>query len=124
MALTDPDRKLLWGKAENRCAICGVALSRPPDAGDAEALIGEEAQIIGPRSSAARYEPLEPAISEGYGNRILLCPNHHTEVDRQTSEWTAERLLRPRLTTRCLWRPNRRSLGPHRGAGDVGPQSA
>lgn len=94
MAMTDADRKLLWGKAANRCAICRTRLSRESEAGDDEALIGQEAHIIGSRPGATRYKPLEPAVREGYGNRILLCPNHHVEVDRQVLRWPAEELLR------------------------------
>jgi hypothetical protein len=92
MAMSDPDRKLLWGKAANRCAICRAGLSRESEAGDDEALIGEEAHIIGSKPGAARYEPLDPAVRDGYGNRILLCRNDHREVDQHVLRWPVEEL--------------------------------
>jgi hypothetical protein len=94
MAMSDPDRKRLWGKAANRCAICRTELSRESEAGDDEALIGEEAHIIGSKPGAARYEPLEPTVRDGYANRILLCRNDHREVDQLVLRWPVEELRR------------------------------
>jgi hypothetical protein len=92
MQLTDRDRKRLWGKAGNRCAICGDLLTRPAVGDDREAVIGEEAHIIGAQPGAARYEPMDLDARDAYENQILLCPTHHTEVDAQPRAWPASRL--------------------------------
>jgi hypothetical protein len=93
MSMPVSDRKRLWGKAANRCALCNQPLTRPETPHDAEAVIGEEAHIVGRQPSAPRYRPLDAVTSDGYANRILLCPNHHTEIDTQPGTWSEERLL-------------------------------
>ena len=87
------DRKLLWGKSANRCAICRAPLSRTATADDPEIVVGEEAHIVGERLGAARYRPLPAAERDGYGNRILLCPTDHTTIDKQPGKWTEGLLL-------------------------------
>lgn len=92
MAITARDRRRLWGKAGNRCAVCRCLLTRPGQSGAQETVIGEEAHIIGDRPGSARYRAQPPEERAAYENRILLCPNHHTEVDAQPEHWTVERL--------------------------------
>jgi hypothetical protein len=92
MELPRADRKLLWGKAANRCAICRRILSRPGGEGDPEIVVGEEAHIVGEKPGAARYRPLPATERDGYANRVLLCPTDHTEVDKQPRRWPEERL--------------------------------
>jgi hypothetical protein len=92
MTISTLDRKRLWGKAANRCVVCREPLTRPEDAGSPEVVIGEEAHIVGEKPGAARHETLEPNVRDGYANRILLCPTHHTLVDKQEDAWPVERL--------------------------------
>jgi hypothetical protein len=94
MAMSDHDRKLLWGKAARRCAICNELLTKPETARDREAVIGDEAHIVGERPSSARYRVVDRVWCASYENRILLCPNHHRLVDAQPEDWPEERLLR------------------------------
>jgi hypothetical protein len=91
--ISDHDRKLLWGKAANRCAICQTPLSRPGTSRDPEAVIGDEAHIVGERSGSARHREISAELRDGYENRILLCPNDHRLIDCQPAEWTEARLL-------------------------------
>jgi len=93
MPISDPDRKLLWGKAANRCAICQTPLSRPGTSHDPEAVIGVEAHIVGARPGSARHREVDADWRDGYKNRILLCPNHHVQIDRQPHEWSEARLV-------------------------------
>ena len=93
MELSRTHRKLLWGKAANRCAICRSLLSRPNSGSDPEVVVGEEAHIVGERPGSARYRELAAADRDSYWNRILLCPTDHTTVDKQPGLWS-ERLLR------------------------------
>jgi hypothetical protein len=92
MPLTDRDRKRLWGKSGNRCAICRRRLTEPAQSGAREAVVGEEAHIVGERAGAARYQPLPEGERDAYENRILLCPTHHTIIDEQPEYWTVEKL--------------------------------
>lgn len=91
------DRKRLWGKAANRCALCNTPLTRPETTHDAETVIGEEAHIVGRRPGAARYRPLSESQRDAYPNRILLCPTHHAVIDGQPGVWNEERLLERKL---------------------------
>ena len=93
MAISDKDRKLLWGRSHNRCAYCQQPLSVEARPQDRAAIVGDEAHIIsgapnGPRSG----EPLSCGI-DAYENLILLCRTHHKMVDDQPNEFTALRLL-------------------------------
>ena len=83
------DIKLLWGRSGNRCAICKIELS--PD-GSAET-IGEIAHIVshtkeGPRGNDA----LSLAKRDDYSNLMLLCPNHHSEIDKLADSWPSLKL--------------------------------
>jgi len=83
------DIKILWGRSANRCAICKIELT--PD-GEIET-IGEIAHIIsrspqGPRGDDA----LLSTERDDYSNLILLCPNHHSEIDKFPDSWPTEKL--------------------------------
>jgi hypothetical protein len=93
VAISDRTRKLLWGKAASRCAICRTPLVAEPLADDdRESIVGEEAHIIsgaseGPRAGA----PLTGEVDD-YSNLLLLCRVHHRQVDDQPSHFTPDRL--------------------------------
>lgn len=83
------DIKLLWGRSGNRCAICKIELS--PD-GSVET-IGEIAHIVsrtreGPRGNDA----LLLSKRDDYSNLMLLCPNHHSEIDKLPDSWPSSKL--------------------------------
>lgn len=89
-SINQTDLKLLWHRSGGRCAICRKELSLTESGG----VIGEMAHIRayqngGPRGSDA----LSDKDRNSYGNLILLCPNHHTEIDKDASNWTITRLL-------------------------------
>jgi len=90
MTISTLDRKRLWGKAANRCALCREPLTRPEDAKSPEVVVGQEAHIVGEKPGAARYAPLEPSVRDAYTNMILLCPTDHTIVDKQQGTWSLE----------------------------------
>ena len=80
MAISDPDTKMLWGRAAGIC-------SNPTCKADLTALVeqynynvGEMAHIIaksakGPRGDSA-------GGSDSYDNLILLCPTCHRHIDK------------------------------------------
>ncbi len=87
------DTKLLWGRAANRCSICRCELSGEASSVQLAYPIGEQAHIVaaeadGPRGSS----PLAPEDRESYHNMILLCPTHHSEIDKNVSDWPIQRL--------------------------------
>lgn len=81
MTIPVKDIKILWGKAGGRCSKprCGIDCIQFTD-GNGATLIGEMAHIIankpdGPRGVAGGGD-------DTYNNLILLCPTHHTEIDK------------------------------------------
>jgi hypothetical protein len=92
MAINEKDIKILWGRAAGRCSHpkCLVELTSSLD--NENYNIGEMAHIIGRRPTGPR------GISCGgentYDNLILLCPTHHTLVDKAPETYTIEILQR------------------------------
>jgi hypothetical protein len=93
VAISDRTRKLLWGRAGDRCAICRKPLSRDPEHGaDRVAVIGEECHIVGRSPDGPRGGGDSGGDLDGYENLVLLCAIDHAVVDRQQESWTATRL--------------------------------
>jgi len=89
------DLELLWGRAALRCAFpeCRRELAAPETEHDPTALLGEIAHIVSRSDAGPRADPGTPLEDRNrYDNLILLCPTHHTLVDRQDSTYTAETL--------------------------------
>ena len=111
MAITHKTRKILWARSGNRCAICRRELVTESNGIDDEAIIGEECHIVAREVNGPRGNSLLP-ISERDkpANLILLCRNHHKEIDDQVNTFTEEVLrtikaeheawVREKLTTR------------------------
>lgn len=93
MSIGVVERKLLWGRANNLCAFPGctqeltINLDDPESRilGDAGVVIGEEAHIRSGRADGPRYNAnfLSEQI-DTYKNLILLCPTHHTMIDKDS----------------------------------------
>jgi hypothetical protein len=85
-------QKLLWGKSASRCAICKEILHKPDKEGK-DYPIGEMAHIEGEKPDSARYNAnMTDEERNNYQNRILLCPTHHTIIDKDENEYTVEKL--------------------------------
>ena len=133
MAVSTKDIKKLWGLAAGRCSRpdCGEpcirfltgdptvigemahVIARRPD-GD-PTVIGEMAHVIARRPDGPRGNAT--AGGDTYENLILLCPTHHTEIDKAPDgtfsaeilfAWKQEHEMRvfealgtPSFTTRC-----------------------
>ncbi len=91
MSINVKARKLLWARAHNECAYptCSQELTinfEGPEStllSEAGAVIGEEAHIRSGRGGGPRHEPNFPINDiDKYENLILLCPTHHTIVDK------------------------------------------
>jgi hypothetical protein len=90
--LPDPERNLLYANSGNECAFpsCGALLVKPGELAGTAVNIGQAAHIVassrqGPRGG----EPLGDSDRDTRGsNRILLCPTHHAEIDKQPLVYT------------------------------------
>lgn len=77
---------MLFGNAAGRCSVCKTPLA------EKDVRIGEMAHIIAKRSAGPRGEvPFEGDIN-GYDNLILLCPNHHSQVDKYPDDFSPDTL--------------------------------
>lgn len=90
MAITDKTRKNLWAKSGNRCAFCKTELFAS-DVDENEFNIGEECHIISSKSNGPRYKEglTDYDVPE---NLMLLCRNHHKQIDELHETYTEELL--------------------------------
>ncbi len=88
MGITNPEIKKLYGLAAGRCSICKINVF------DNKVHIGEMAHIIAKNLNGARGKEDLSINRNSYDNLILLCANHHTEVDQNPSYYTVEVLHR------------------------------
>ena len=79
MAISEKNRKMLWAKSGNRCAICKIELITEQKT-DSNLNIGEECHIISSKSKGPRHKP-NLNDYDTFDNLILLCRNHHKEID-------------------------------------------
>lgn len=90
MGISSKTRKNIWSKSANRCSICKIELFSKKTESD-EFNIGEECHIISSKLNGPRHKPNidDYDISE---NLILLCRNHHKEIDELTDTYSEELL--------------------------------
>ncbi len=87
----EADLKLLWGLAAARCAFpdCRAVLVAAKTRQDPAAVLGEIAHIVASSDQGPRCDPEYPAEQrDRYRNLLLLCPSHHTLVDKQPNTYT------------------------------------
>lgn len=87
--IKDSDRKILWTRSGNRCSMCDLILTMKIESGK-NIIVGEEAHIISKKINGPRHEKLENY--DTYENLILLCPNHHSIIDKNPDDYTVERI--------------------------------
>ena len=91
MTISEVDIKLLWGRAGGTCSKpdCTEDLTALVEAGNY--VVGEMAHVIGRKPTARRSTP--NGGPDTYDNLILLCPTHHTHIDKAPEgTFTAELL--------------------------------
>lgn len=89
MTISDKSIKLLWSNAAGRCSFprCDKRLSVEQTADTAPYTLGEMAHIKGKNPGSNRYDSTQNDDQRDlYQNLILLCPNHHTEIDKPENE--------------------------------------
>lgn len=85
MAISEKTSKVLWAEAAGRCAFpeCGEKLCMIQAGQFSPFPFGEMAHIKGKREGTNRHDPDQsPVNRESYPNLILLCPTHHTIIDK------------------------------------------
>jgi len=95
MTISQRDIKLLWGRAASRCAFpdCRLQLTQGSAITSSCISIGEQAHIIAKESSGPRGNSLlTPDERDSYANLILLCPTHHTIIDKNLEDYPVEKL--------------------------------
>ena len=92
MGVSSKDIKKLWGLAAGRCSHPGCGTLCIDFVADEPIIIGEMAHVIARRPAGRRGIP--GGGEESYDNLILLCPTHHTMIDKSTEgTFTANDLL-------------------------------
>lgn len=100
MSIGIKTRKMLWGRAANRCAFpdCKIELVMDETETDDESIIGDEAHIVAQKPDGARGNSNFPTDKiDKYDNLILLCKIHHKLVDDQENTYTIEVLKNMRI---------------------------
>ena len=96
MSIPSLDTKILWGKANARCAICRkkVVVKSAANNGRTDILFGEMCHIVGEKAEGcARCKSSMPLDDRNYyHNLILLCENDHEVIDKDEATYTIERL--------------------------------
>ncbi|HEY5177048.1 MAG TPA: HNH endonuclease signature motif containing protein [Terriglobales bacterium] len=80
MSIKDTDVKKLWGLSAGRCSRPGCDELCIRFLTDDPTVIGEMAHIIAKSPDGPRG--VSDGGSDTYQNLILLCPTHHTEIDK------------------------------------------
>ena len=89
MAITPKSIKILWSNAAGRCSFtnCEERLTVEQASHSAPYTLGEMAHIKGEKAGSNRYDKDQTdVLRDGYENLILLCPNHHTLIDKPENE--------------------------------------
>lgn len=83
--------KILWSLSGGLCAYpgCRALCVAPASPTDAAVPLGEQAHIVAHSNIGPRADPNYPEDKRAtYENLILLCPTHHTLVDKQPNTFT------------------------------------
>ncbi|MFE2412700.1 HNH endonuclease [Kitasatospora sp. NPDC059408] len=92
MAVSEKTRKIIWGEAGGRCAICRVQVVTAGTDYDDPSVFGEEAHIVARSKGGPRAGLLDDASIDSHTNLVLLCSRHHKQIDDQPGHFTVDRL--------------------------------
>ena len=92
MAISDSDIKKLWGLSAGRCSYPGCSTPCIDHIEDCPTVIGEMAHVIAKRHQGPRA--IDSGGDDSYDNLILLCPTHHTLIDKAHNKFTKQILIK------------------------------
>lgn len=106
--LTNKTRKIIWSLSGNMCAICKQNLTKNVD--EKHLILGQECHIRSPKIKGPRYDQKYPTEKlNSPENLILLCRNHHKEIDDFPKKYTTEYLDKTKKEHEDLTRNNYKS---------------
>ena len=118
MRISESDTKRLWGKAAGHCSFPACGLDCLPFLDVSfPTVIGEMAHVIAQSTRGPRGA--REVGNDTYSNLILLCPTHHTLVDKapegkytqeMLSQWKAEHESRVEASFKAPQFPDRTEL--------------
>jgi hypothetical protein len=95
MGINVKQRKLLWGKSGNKCAICKAKLMLDGKRADETSIVGIECHIRSLKPNGPRHDNHYPLGQiDDYKNLILLCGVHHKIIDDLCNEYTTDNLIK------------------------------
>jgi len=97
MAVSECNKRVILTRSGNNCAFsgCDQILVKEKTGKDPHVLVAEIAHISGEKEGSSRYDlTISDNERNDPDNLIVLCPNHHTIIDKQPEEYTVEKLLR------------------------------
>jgi hypothetical protein len=93
VSISTKTSKMLWGRAAGHCSMCRITLFVSGDETDDDGLIGEMCHIVAESDDGPRgVSPLTPEQRDKYDNLVLMCRNHHGEIDKLEATYPIERL--------------------------------
>ncbi|MGW5879991.1 HNH endonuclease [Nocardiopsis terrae] len=92
MAISERTRKIIWIEAGGRCSICRRHLLNHGSSSADPSVFGEEAHIVGRGANGPRAGGLDAKLIDGHDNLILLCSEHHKQIDDQVADFPVARL--------------------------------
>jgi hypothetical protein len=104
------DAIMLWSRAGSRCSFpgCGRELIWGRDE---PRIRGEMAHIVASSDIGPRGDPdFPPSGRNRYSNLLLLCPNHHEEIDAEVAAYGVE-VLRAMKSSHEQWVAGQLSKG-------------
>lgn len=93
MTISPKTVKMLWGRAAALCSMedCRRPLMLDDTETDPEAVIGEMCHIVAESEDGPRGRSLLSKDERNdYSNLLLLCRNHHGQIDSQPDTWPVE----------------------------------
>jgi len=95
MSVSASTKILLAMRSGERCALPECRINLTSDGVESNTVvIGEAAHIYGQKEGSARYKnEMTDDSRDHYDNLMYLCPTCHTKIDKQISDYPAEKLI-------------------------------
>lgn len=85
--MPDKDIKILWAESAGRCNFSGCGIRLSVSDNSSGYTLGEMAHIRGKKPGSSRYDASQSDKERNsHTNLILLCPTHHTIIDKPENE--------------------------------------
>ena len=94
MTITNKTRKILWAKSGGKCAICRIDLVDTMIMSQNH-IFGEECHIISSKPTGPRF--VANINYDSSDNLILLCPNHHSLIDKKIEKYPVDELRKIKI---------------------------